>query len=253
MKQLKLFLKDKKTWFDTAVLEFLTEEKEAFSVRPGMFFMLEAETLLRKPISVLDVDPRSGSLKFLVRQVGKGTSFLYDLKPGAELTAVGPSGNAFPDPEGRPVLLAGGGSGIPPMFFLSRILPKKTFHVVYGGRGKADIVPLFGKSIPHRITTDDGSLGLKGTVVKGIRKIMKDDPKFSEALLFSCGPEPMVKALVHAFPKLDHYTSLERYMGCGFGVCLGCVIKTVNGIKRVCVDGPVFNTKDLGWNDGHEN
>jgi len=252
VKQIRLFLKDKKTWFDTAILEFLTEEKETLTVKAGMFFMLEAGTLLKKPISVLDVDARSGTLKFLIRRVGKGTAFLYDLKPGAELTAVGPSGNVFPDPGGRPVLLTGGGSGIPPMFFLSRRLPKNTFHVIYGGRSKTDIAPLFGKSVPHRITTDDGSLGLKGTVVKGVRKIMKEEQKFRDALLFSCGPEPMVKALARAFPELDHYTSLERYMGCGFGVCLGCVVQTVNGIRRVCVDGPVFNTKDLGWNDGHE-
>ncbi|PJB76823.1 MAG: dihydroorotate dehydrogenase electron transfer subunit [Acidobacteria bacterium CG_4_9_14_3_um_filter_49_7] len=252
MKQLKLFLKDKRTWYDTAVLEFLTEEKDALTAKPGMFFMLEAGTLLKKPISVLDVDSRSGMLKFLIRRIGKGTSFLYDLKPGAELTAVGPSGNSFPNPGARPVLLVGGGSGIPPMFFLSRNSSTKPFHVVYGGRSREDIMPLFGKSVPHRITTDDGSLGLKGTVVKGVRKIMKENPEFKNALLFSCGPEPMVQALTRAFPYLDHFTSLERYMGCGFGVCLGCVVQTVNGMKRVCVDGPVFNTKDLGWNNGHE-
>ncbi|RLE19806.1 MAG: hypothetical protein DRJ08_07845, partial [Acidobacteria bacterium] len=77
MRQLKLFLKDKKTWFDTAILEFIAEEKEALSVQAGMFFMLEASTLLKKPISVLDMDVRSGMLKFLVRRVGKGTAFLY--------------------------------------------------------------------------------------------------------------------------------------------------------------------------------
>ncbi len=252
MRQLKLFLKDKKTWFDTAILEFIAEEKEALSVQAGMFFMLEASTLLKKPISVLDMDVRSGMLKFLVRRVGKGTAFLYGLKPGDSLTAVGPSGNSFPKPDGRPVLLVGGGSGIPPMFFLSRRLLKNSFHVIYGGRSRADIVPLFGKSVPHTITTDDGSLGLKGTVVKGVRRVLKEKPEFKDALVFSCGPEPMVKALAHAFPRLDHYTSLERYMGCGFGVCLGCVVQTVDGFKRVCVDGPVFNTKDLGWSNGHE-
>ena len=252
MKHLRLFLRDKKTWYDTAVLEFLTEERDALNVQPGMFFMLEAGTLLKKPISVLDVDSRSGMLKFLIRRIGKGTSFLYDLKPGAELTAVGPSGNSFPNPGEHPVLLVGGGSGIPPMFFLSRHFSTQPYYVVYGGRSREDIMPLFGKSVPHHITTDDGSLGLKGTVVKGVRKIMKENPEFKNAILFSCGPEPMVKALSHAFPNMDHYTSLERYMGCGFGVCLGCVVRTVDGNKRVCVDGPVFNTVELGWNNGHE-
>ncbi|NOZ13730.1 MAG: dihydroorotate dehydrogenase electron transfer subunit [Acidobacteria bacterium] len=253
MKQLRLFLKDKKTWFNTAILEFVTEGKEALDVKAGMFFMLEAGTLLKKPISVLDADKKSGMVKFLVRRVGRGTAFLYDLKPGDELNAVGPSGNTFPDPAGRPVLLVGGGSGIPPMFFLSRRLPRGSFHVVYGGRSKSDIVPLFGKSVSHRIMTDDGSLGLKGTVVKGVRKIMKDKPEFKNALVFSCGPEAMVKALNRAFPQMEHFTSLERYMGCGFGVCLGCVVQTSGGFRRVCVDGPVFNTRDLEWNNGNEN
>ncbi len=252
MKQLTLFLKDKKTWFNTVVLEFMLEEKEVLStVGPGMFFMLQSNTLLKKPISILDADPRSGSVKFLIRRVGKGTSFLYDLMPGAKLTAVGPSGNKFPDPDERPVILVGGGSGIPPMFFLSRQMRKDNFHVIYGGRSKADLVPLFGKSIPHTLTTDDGSTGLKGTVVKGVRKLMKKDERFQKAVLYSCGPEPMVKSLARAFPEMEHYTSLERYMGCGFGVCLGCVVWTTNGFRRVCVDGPIFSIDELGWTDGY--
>ena len=102
MRQLKLFMKDKQTYYDYVILEFLTDQKDVLDVQAGMFFMLSSGTLLKKPISIMDVDVRSGMLKFLVRRIGEGTSFLYDLMPGQEVEVVGPCGNAFPDPGGRP-------------------------------------------------------------------------------------------------------------------------------------------------------
>jgi len=248
LKQTSLFLKDKQTFHETVILEFLTDDRSLTDVKPGQFFMLGANTLLKKPISVLDADPRSGTLRFLVRRVGKGTAFHYDMAPGTSIDVVGPIGNVFPVPEGR-VLLVGGGSGIPPLFFMARELEKDRYVAVYGGRDEREIVPLFGKSMPHRITTDDGSLGLKGTVVDGVNKVFEDRPEFRDAVIYSCGPEPMVKALIRAFPDHHHLTSLERYMGCGFGVCLGCVVQTTDGYRRVCVDGPVFDVKELKLDD----
>ncbi len=248
MKQGTLFLKDKHTYYETVILDFLAEDRDLARVAPGQFYMLGANTLLKKPLSVLKADPVSGQISFLVRRVGKGTAYLYDLEPGIELDVVGPSGNRFPEPDG-PVLLVGGGSGIPPLFMLSRILDRERYMVVYGGRDEREIVPLFGKSIPHRITTDNGSVGLKGTVVDGVQRILEEKPAFQNATIYSCGPEPMVKALMKAFPDHTHLTSLERYMGCGFGVCLGCVVNTQGGYRRVCVDGPVFDVKELILDD----
>lgn len=248
MKQTTLFLKDKQTFHEYVILEFLSEDRELARVRPGQFFMLGANTLLKKPISVLDSDPKSGTIRFLVRRVGKGTAFHYDLAPGTTIDVVGPAGNTFPVPDGK-VLMVGGGSGIPPLFFLAKELDREQYMVVYGGRDDTEIVPLFGKSMSHRITTDDGSLGLKGTVVDGVRKVIADKPAFADAVIYSCGPEAMVNALTAAFPENRHLTSLERYMGCGYGVCLGCVVQTVDGYKRVCVDGPVFDVKELKLDD----
>ncbi|BBB32239.1 dihydroorotate dehydrogenase electron transfer subunit [Thermotomaculum hydrothermale] len=244
MKQGKLFLKNKKTYFDYAILTFLTEVEDFLNVKPGNFFMLQANTLLKKPISVMDCNKRDKMLKFLVKKIGKGTEFLYNLNPGETIDAIGPSGNSFPIDETGEYILVGGGSGIPPLYFLSKQIEKSRHTVVYGGRTKKDIVPIFGKSAPTIITTENGELGIKGTVIDGIKKVIEKN-NFKKPIILSCGPEGMVKAIKKNFPDIPHYTSLERYMACGFGVCLGCVVETNEGYKRVCVDGPVFNINEL--------
>ena len=244
MKQGKLFLKDKKTYFDYAILTFLTETEGFLNVKPGNFFMLEANTLLKKPISVMNCHKNDKTIKFLVKKVGKGTEFLYNLEPGKVIDAVGPSGNSFQIEESKEYILVGGGSGIPPLYFLSKSLKKEKHTVVYGGRTKKDIVPIFGKSAQTLITTESGELGIKGTVIDGIKKAI-EKKGFKNPVILSCGPEGMVKAIKTHFPDFEHFTSLERYMACGFGVCLGCVVETFSGYKRVCVDGPVFNINEL--------
>ncbi len=244
MRQGKLFLKDKKTYFDYVILTFLTETEEFLKAEPGNFFMLQANTLLKKPISVLDCHKKDKTIKFLVKKVGKGTEFFYNLEPGKIIDAVGPSGNTFKIEKSKDYILVGGGSGIPPLYFLSKSLDKSRHTVVYGGRSKKDIVPIFGKSSPTLITTETGELGLKGTVIDGIKKAIEKKGLKNPTIL-SCGPEGMVKAIKENFPHLEHYTSLERYMACGFGVCLGCVVETIEGYKRVCVDGPVFDINYL--------
>ncbi len=244
MKQGKLFLKDKKTYFDYAILIFLSEEDDFLETKPGNFFMLQANTLLKKPISVMECNKKDKTLKFLVKKVGKGTEFLYNLKPGETIDAVGPSGNTFPIDENSEFILVGGGSGIPPLYFLSKQLKRENFVVVYGGKSNEDIVPIFGKSFPTIITTESGEIGTKGTVIDGIKKAI-EKKGFKNPVILSCGPEGMVKAIKKHFPQLKHYTSLEKYMACGFGVCLGCVVETVDGYKRVCVDGPVFDIETL--------
>ena len=87
-------------------------------------------------------------------------------------------------------------------------------------------------------------MGIKGTVIDGIKKAI-EKKGLKNPVILSCGPEGMVKAIKTYFSHLEHFTSLERYMACGFGVCLGCVVETFSGYKRVCVDGPVFNINEL--------
>ncbi len=244
MKQGKIFLKDKKTYFDYAILTFLTEEKEFLEAKPGSFFMLQANTLLKKPISVMHCHKKDGILKFMVKKIGKGTEFLYNLNPGDMLDAMGPSGNGFPIEENQKYIAIGGGSGIPPFYFLAKTVKKENLTIVYGGKTQKDIVPVFGKSQSVIITTESGEIGIKGTVIDGIKKAFTKKG-FENAVILSCGPKGMVKAIKQNFPDFEHYTSLENYMACGFGVCLGCVVETKDGYKRACVDGPVFNIKDL--------
>ncbi len=244
MKQAKLFLKDKKTYYNYAILTFLTEEEEFLQALPGNFFMLEANTLLKKPVSVMDINKKEKSIKFLVKKIGKGTEFLYNLIPGTIIDAVGPSGNSFRLEKEKEYIMVGGGSGIPPVYFLSKNSENSKIAIVYGGRGKEDIVPIFGKSAPTYITTESGEIGIKGTVIDGIKKAI-EKKKFKNPVIFSCGPKGMVKAIKKHFPDFTHYTSLENYMACGFGVCLGCVVETIGGYKRVCVEGPVFNISEL--------
>lgn len=245
MKQGKLFLKDKKTYYSYVILNFLTEEKAFLEANPASFFMLTSSTLLKKPISVLDVQKNDGIISFLIKKIGKGTDSLYNLEIGKIIDAVGPLGNSFPYEVSKKYILVGGGSGIPPLYFFAKQLKKDNYTVVYGGRGEEDIVPIFNKKHSFMITTENGSKGMKGNVLDGISKIIEENSEYKNATIISCGPVGMVKAINSKFPNLTHFTSLESYMGCGFGVCLGCVVDTVDGFKRVCKEGPVFNIKEL--------
>jgi len=245
MKQGKLFLKDKKTFFDYVILYFLTKEENFLEAQPASFFMLSSSTLLKKPIGVMDVHKNDGMISFLVKKVGKGTEYLYNLDIGQEIDAIGPLGNSFPFEKEKKYILVGGGSGIPPLFFFSKSLEKENYTVVYGGRGEEDIIPIFNKKHSFIVTTEDGSVGLQGNVLDGIENIIQNKPEFSDSTIISCGPVGMIKAINSKYSEMTHYTSLESYMGCGFGVCLGCVVETINGFKRVCADGPVFDIKEL--------
>ncbi len=249
MKQGKLFLKDKKTYYNYVILHFLTEEEEFLEAKPASFFMLSSSTLLKKPISVFSVNKRDNIVSFLIKVVGKGTDSLYNLPIGSVVDAIGPLGNAFPYYKGNKYILVGGGSGIPPLYFFAQNLEKSEYTVIYGGRTEQDIVPIFNKKHSYIVTTEDGSTGMKGNVIDGINKLITEKSDFKDGIIISCGPVGMVKAIDKNFSDFTHFTSLESYMGCGFGVCLGCVVNTTEGFKRVCMDGPVFNIKELIFND----
>jgi dihydroorotate dehydrogenase electron transfer subunit len=249
MRQGKLFLKDKKTYYNYVILHFLTDEKEFLEAKPASFFMLSSSTLLKKPISVFSVSKKDAMVSFLIKAVGKGTDNLYNLPVGATVDAIGPLGNSFPYYKGNKYILVGGGSGIPPLYFFAQNLEKSEYTVIYGGRTNKDIVPVFNKKHSYMEITEDGSKGIKGNVIDGINRLITQTPEFKDGIIISCGPVGMVKAIDKNFPNFTHFTSLESYMGCGFGVCLGCVVKTTDGFKRVCMDGPVFNIRELIFND----
>ena len=221
----------------------LEGDKLSFSA-PGQFVNLDIPGLyLRRPISVCQ--STDAVLRLVFKVVGKGTAVMAGYKQGDEVDVLSPLGNGFDaNAEGKKALLVGGGVGTPPLLGLTEELLKKGKEVkaVLGFNTASDIIlekdfsSLLGEE-NVTVTTMDGSAGKKGLVTDALEEC---------DVLYSCGPLPMMKAVARK-AKCKCYFSLESRMGCGFGACMGCSIQTVNGAKRVCKDGPVFDGEVLIW------
>jgi dihydroorotate dehydrogenase electron transfer subunit len=243
----------------TAGIYSMIVETGAASARPGQFVMVypaEGSTLLGRPISVCSCDPQKGVLRLVYRVAGKGTEQFSHLAPGDEVRITGPIGNGFDtDADFENALLVGGGIGLPPMLGLGEALKKagRNFRFVLGYRDSdtflyGDFEECAGKD-NILIATDDGSLGVKGTVIDAIAAA-----GIPARVIYACGPMPMLRAIKKyaADNGIRAYISLEERMACGVGACLGCVCKTtrkdahsmVNN-ARVCVEGPVFDAMDV--------
>ena len=232
----------------------LESEQELPPILPGNFAELaipdSQAIFLRRPFSVFDVDYARNLITFYIKVVGKGTQILGESKVGDRVNLVYPLGNSFSVPASKRVLIVAGGSGLAPFLMLSRLLKERQNHITYlfGARDSDGIVLTeYFKSYGHlNITTEDGSMGEKGLVTD--HSIFKTD-KLPFDQVYSCGPEPMMQA-VAKIPQnagIPCEVSLENIMGCGFGVCLSCVVETHEGNKCVCTEGPVFNVNDLRW------
>lgn len=202
---------------------------------------------LRRPLSIAAHNPQVGRLTLVYRVVGQGTDWLSRQQAGGEIDVLGPLGRGFPlDVEG-PVLVVGGGVGIPPLFQLVRELPvaKGSLDIILGFRSKTDAfwVEEFSEYGSVTVCTEDGSWGVQGFVTDAL------DFKQGWATLFACGPRPMLKALKQRFAgkNIAGFVSLEERMACGIGACLGCGCSTADGLgaKRVCTDGPVFAWEEV--------
>jgi dihydroorotate dehydrogenase electron transfer subunit len=207
------------------------------------------ETFLRRPISIHDVDYERNTIKLLIQIAGKGTEKLSEIEKGETLNIIYPLGNSFSLPaENSQVLLIGGGCGVAPLLFLGKYLKSKGFRpeILLGFRNSDRIIEYdeYTEIGQVYLTTEDGSKGEKGFVTD---HTVLNDRHFDH--ICCCGPESMMKAVAGYCFKNDITceVSLERLMACGFGVCLCCVVSTVNGNLCTCVDGPVFNTKELKW------
>jgi dihydroorotate dehydrogenase electron transfer subunit len=238
---------------DTHLIEFQVKD-ELNDIYPGQFVNIlvkdSPSTFLRRPFSFLEVDPDKGIFSVLIKAVGMGTKKLVSMQKGEFLDIIYPLGNRFTIPaSGEKVLLVGGGVGIAPMLQMAKESKKSCadVHVLLGARSSCDHVLLdrFGLFGQLYITTQDGSMGVKGFVVD--HPILKSDQSFDR--IYCCGPEPMMQAIARIASDFntDCEVSLENTMACGFGVCLCCVTKTNEGHQCVCTDGPVFNTKKLQW------
>lgn len=228
----------------------------ANNAQPGQFVNIKVsdgfEPLLRRPISIHGV--KGSTVKLIYEVLGKGTQALSARKPKEFLDIIGPLGNGFGYKQlakagkAKNILIAGG-MGVAPLVFLAeKIKPVKPL-VLIGAKTKNQILctPEF-KSLgcPLKLATDDGSAGFKGRVTD-LLKIVLEQAKPSR--LFSCGPHPMLKTIARIAHenKINAQLSLEEHMACGIGACLGCVVSTKAGYKRVCKDGPVFSSEELIW------
>ena len=244
MKQVNLKIKENKLIAKNTYRLILTGDlSNKYPYRPGSFINLRIPGFyLRRPISICDISSKEVTLIYKV--VGEGTLKLSKMKKG-EIDALVDMGNGYNmSPVKSIALLVGGGAGIPPMYYLSKELLKrnKKVIVVLGFNSKEEIFYAneFKKlGVKVVIATLDGSVGVKGLVTDAMKGLKYD-------YIYACGPIPMLKA-IYKVSNIKGQYSLEERMGCGFGVCRGCSIKTKQGIRRVCKDGPVFLGEDIIW------
>ena len=257
------------------------ESKEiADSTRPGQFVHLSVSGMLamRRPISVMSVDADNGTFDLLYKIVGEGTKQLADRKIGDVLSVIGPIGNGFELTDRKIPLLIGGGVGMPPMIAIAQKIKDNAHYNPY---------VIFGSEVPFPFEASQSSLsgfnsskfytmplleewrvpcGLaslqdyegvyKGYVTDLAREYLDSlsSSDLKEVEVFTCGPNPMLEAVSKLSNEynLPCQASLEEYMACAVGGCAGCVVEvaTENGpaMKRVCVDGPVFDAKTV-FND----
>lgn len=228
--------------------------KQGFLPLPGQFVQVEADVsgaFLRRPISVCDFNEHKGLLDLLVQKVGIATHQWADYGQGASIDLIAPLGKGFTlesEWVGTSPLLVGGGVGIAPLLYLSKRLSQQgiTPNILLGAR-TSDLIVLeeeFAQYGRLFYTTEDGSKGERGFVTNHSVWQCK------HSSIFTCGPLPMMKAVVALAKKGDYpcEVSLENRMACGIGACLCCVEKTTEGHLCACTEGPVFNREKLLWN-----
>jgi dihydroorotate dehydrogenase electron transfer subunit len=248
--------------------------------RPGQFIMLQVsehtDPLLRRPFSVCSA--LGAFVDILYKVVGKGTAAMASWQPEQRVSCIGPLGNGFniAEPPGHAYLVAGG-IGIAPLLFLLETLVQHNSGgskaVFMGGKTAVDVAVLEDFSLLNQkhiqYATEDGSRGVQGLVTDLFANHLTEAGRQNSqrACIYGCGPVPMLSALSKIAEQhgMDCQLSLESRMACGIGACLGCAVKTKalaesavssgaghhapSGYyyKRVCADGPVFNSRELAW------
>lgn len=235
----------------TDIFSMVIEAKEiASQAVPGQFvdlYSADGSKLLPRPISLCEIDREKGTLRLVYRIAGKGTAEFSKLQSGDTIDVLGPLGNGFNLEDGRAILI-GGGIGIPPMLQLAKELKcEKT--IVLGYRDEEFLSAEFEPYGEVFMSSDSGTLGVKGTVMDAIREYGIEGTH-----IYACGPTPMLRAIQKY--ALDNniraQLSLEERMACGVGACLACVCKSKEvdhhskvHNKRICKDGPVFYAEEV--------
>ena len=230
------------TWFEAPEIARLA--------KPGQFVMVRCGegNFLPRPLSIHQRD--DGRIALLFSIVGKGTVWISQRTAGDRLDMFGPLGNGFAvKPDAKNLLLLAGGMGIAPLYSLASSASKEGYSVtVLIGIRTAMVYLKHLSAIKGKfiITTEDGTDGQQGIVTNLIPNYVDQADQ-----VFACGPVGMYQAMAR-MPELRNkpvQISLEVRMGCGRGLCYGCTVKTKNGLKQVCMDGPVFNLDDILWDE----
>ena len=210
----------------------------------GQFVNIKLEgKFLRRPISVCDCE--NGVLTLVYKVVGKGTEDMSRMKTGDRLDILTGLGNGYDlSPAGDRPLLLGGGVGVPPMYMLAKQLRAmgKSVSVILGFNTRDEIFyeeEFRALGCDVTVATADGSYGVRGFVTNAMEGM-------DYTYFYTCGPEPMLKAIYGASATEGQF-SFEERMGCGFGACMGCSCKTVTGYKRICKEGPVLRKEEILW------
>ncbi len=216
-----------------------------FDALAGQFFMVRINgfnyPLLRRPFSIADFN--ENYIEIIYRVVGEGTKILTKKKAGEFIDILGPLGNGFSDiGTGKKIFLVGGGIGVAPLIYLKNVIESQyrlPYKAYFGFNFKEEIYVDFGE-----IATMDGSVGFNGNVVDLVEKELDEN-----SIVFACGPTLMLKRLAYVCydKNCKMQVSLESRMACGIGVCLGCVVETQDGYKKVCDNGPVFDYREIVW------
>ena len=210
---------------------------------PGQFVNIKLDgKFLRRPISVCDC--KEGELTLVYKVVGAGTAQMANMHVAEELDILTGLGNGYDlTTAGDRPLLLGGGVGVPPLYMLAKqlIAAGKTVSVVLGFNKASEVFyaeEFKALGCDVTVTTVDGSMGVKGFVTDALPT--------DYTYFYTCGPEPMLKAVYRA-TNTSGQMSFEERMGCGFGACMGCSCKTITGYKRICREGPVMRKEEILW------
>jgi len=227
---------------------------------PGQFVSIrinERNLILRRPFGVFDC--QKNIFKIVYKVVGRGTRALTLLKKGDTVDILGPLGNGFALATARKHIIVGGGVGIAPLYYLAKKINKpKSTKILLGAKTKAELAgekefKALGCAVA--VATEDGSKGAKGFVTVPLENELKKGVA-GDVMIYACGPRGMLKAVSQIAEKYGApcQVSLEEYMACGVGTCMGCVIKVKSKAdpegfeyKRVCKDGPVFYSDCILW------
>jgi len=237
----------------------------AATCKPGNFVAISvggdsSRMVLRRAFAISRVSISSvvgGTMELIVAPHGQGSKWLCQQGEGVVLDLVAPLGTAFGIPtEPVSVLLVGGGYGSAPLFGLAELLNARGCRVdmlLGASTGSKIYAPMEGKRSVNsmRIYTEDGSMGTAGRVTDPIPEIVRD---LNVAVIYSCGPMPMLAAITKISSELDvvHQCAVEESMACGIGICMTCVLPVENedgtiSNLRSCIDGPVMDGSKVQW------